>query len=182
MQYKVTKVSEETPKEWGEGTNKTYYIKVMVDGHDKPISVGKKSPNALSAGDELNGTITPTEYDTDKFKPEPKAFTPGVKTEDPAKQDSIMRMNALNCAIGLASAAREDQKGGLDPGSILPVADKFYAWLKNEPKSGLEKARETAESLKPVVDQAKDAKSEADAMFGKTEEIEGEINLDDIPF
>lgn len=176
MQYKVTKVSEETPKEWGEGTNKTYYIKVKVDGHDKPISVGKKSPNALSVGDELNGTITPTEYDTDKFKPEPKAFTPGVKTEDPAKQDSIIRQSSMKASIDLVVADKIELK------ELFEQAEKIVAWVKNEPKSGLEKARETAESLKPVVDQAKDAKSEADAMFGKTEEIEGEINLDDIPF
>lgn len=76
MQYTITKISSEQPREWGEGANKTYYIKVMLSGHNKAVSVGKKSPDALKVGDTVDGTITETQYDTDRFTQEKKQYTP----------------------------------------------------------------------------------------------------------
>jgi hypothetical protein len=71
QEYTITRVSSEAPREWGTGQMKTYYIKVAVDGHVKPISVGKKSPDALKVGDTIYGTIIEdAAHSEDKFKSE----------------------------------------------------------------------------------------------------------------
>lgn len=79
-EYKVARVSDEEPREHFNEQYKTttYYIKVMLEGHARPVTIGKKSRDALKIGDTVNGTILPTEYDTDNFKSEfNKAGSPG---------------------------------------------------------------------------------------------------------
>lgn len=71
--YTITQVSAQAPREWGEGSMKTYYIKVKLEGHDRPVSIGKKAPDALHVGDTVYGTIAnDPSHDEDKFKSEQK--------------------------------------------------------------------------------------------------------------
>lgn len=165
MRYKITKVSDDEPKVWGEGERKTYYIKVMLEGHEKPVTIGKKKPGALSVGMTVEGDIIPTEYAEDKFKASTGSFGGGGgKTHDP---DSMYRCNALNNAVAWCAAVK---KG--DTEDVVKVADDFLTWLKGENK-GYEAAKKTAEALKP------EPKPEAEPMPVYQDE---EIDLDSIPF
>ena len=106
-EYKISKVSDQEPKKYDGQYGTTYYIKVMLDGHAKPVEIGKKSPDALKAGDTVYGSITATEYQTDKFKGEQEPFEGSKgsfnKVEDPAKQDSIIRQSSMKASIDLVS-------------------------------------------------------------------------------
>lgn len=76
--YKITKVSEQEPRVYDGQYGTVYYIKVMLDGHNKPVEIGKKDPNALKVGDEVYGDIKPSEYPSDGFKSAQKPYgTPG---------------------------------------------------------------------------------------------------------
>jgi hypothetical protein len=165
-EYKVTKVSEQEPKKFDGQYGTTYYIKVMLDGHTKPVEIGKKTPDAIKVGDVLTGTVIPTEYQTDKFKAERPGFTSGAKrVEDPAKQDSIIRQSSMKAAIDLVVS------GKIELGDLYTRADSIVAWVKGEqPKT--EPKLVKPESLKSDEDLAKE-------MLGLEEE---EINLDDIQF
>lgn len=70
-EYKVTSLMKDEPKEWKGPHGSVWYHSVMVDGHDKPLSVGKKEPNSIKVGDIIYGDITETDYLEDKFKPSP---------------------------------------------------------------------------------------------------------------
>ena len=164
-EYKVTKVSEQEPKKNDGQYGTTYYIKVMLDGHAKPVEIGKKTPDAIKTGDTVYGTVIPTEYQTDKFKAEAKPFTPGAKQEDPAKQDSIIRQSSMKAAVDLVVS------GKIELTELYDRADQIVAWVKgNGPKS--EPKLVKPESLKSDEELAKE-------MLGLEEE---EINLDDIQF
>lgn len=70
-EYKITQVSSRPPREWAGPKGTVYYIKVKLDGHAKPVSIGKKAPDALKVGDTVYGTITEDPmHDEDKFKAE----------------------------------------------------------------------------------------------------------------
>lgn len=69
QEYTITRISSEDPRQWTGEHGTVYYIKVMLDGHNKPVSIGKKDPNALKVGETVFGDIIPTEYAEDKFKP-----------------------------------------------------------------------------------------------------------------
>lgn len=68
--YRITQVSAQPPRQWDGPTGTVFYIKVKLDGHERPVSIGKKSPDALHVGDTVYGTITGTDRDEDKFKSE----------------------------------------------------------------------------------------------------------------
>lgn len=164
-EYKVIKVSEQEPKKFDGQYGTTYYIKVMLDGHSKPVEIGKKTPDAIKVGDVIYGEVIPTQYQTDKFKGERKPFTPGVKQEDPAKQDSIIKQSSMKAAIDLVVA------GKIELGDLYTRADAIVAWVKGDsPK--LEPKLVKPESLKNDEELAKE-------LLGLDEE---EINLDDIQF
>lgn len=97
QEYKIIKVSSQPPKEWEGSHGKVYYIKVMLEGHDKPVSVGKKSPDALKAGDTIFGTIVPTDFGEDKFKSESKPYGGGGHA--PKDEKAIQSMWAIGQAI-----------------------------------------------------------------------------------
>ena len=163
MNYKVTKISEQEPKKWNGPNGVIYYIKVMLEGHAKPVEIGKKSPDAIKAGDELNGTIISTEYQSDKFKAEPKPFG-GGKTEDPAKQDSIIRQSSMKAAVDLVVS------GKIDVENLYDRADEIVAWVKGEYKN-------PPQLIKPDA-----LKNTNDAEETEPNFMDDDINLDDIPF
>lgn len=161
--YKVTKVSEQEPKKYEGQYGTTYYIKVMLEGHNKPVEIGKKSPDAIKVGDELYGEVIPTEYQTDKFKAERKPFTPG-RQEDPAKQDSIIRQSSMKAAIDLVVS------GKIEMSNLYVQADDIVAWVKGE-------RTEKPKLVKPEA--LKSPQEKAEEMLDA--ELE-DINLDDIQF
>lgn len=64
QEYTIVKVSDQPPQEWKHGIS---YYKVMVDGHPKPIEVGKKKKPDV--GDTLYGNIQVQAQEmTDKFQ------------------------------------------------------------------------------------------------------------------
>lgn len=68
-EYKVTQINVDgPPNEWAGPKGKVYYIGVMLDGWDKPVSIGKKTPDALKIGDTVYGEVIETDYLTDKWK------------------------------------------------------------------------------------------------------------------
>jgi len=163
--YKVIKVSEQEPKKYEGQYGTTYYIKVMLEGHSKPVEIGKKSPDAIKVGEELFGEIIPTEYQTDKFKGERKPFTPGGgRQEDPAKQDSIIRQSSMKAAIDLVVS------GKIEMSNLYVQADDIVAWVKGE-------RTEKPKLVKPEA--LKTPQEKAEEMLDA--ELE-DINLDDIQF
>lgn len=68
-EYKVNSLMKDEPKKWESKFGTVWYHSVIVEGHPKPISVGKKEPNSIKAGDTLYGDIIETDYLEDKFKP-----------------------------------------------------------------------------------------------------------------
>lgn len=127
-EYKVIKVSEQEPKEYfnEKYQSTTYYIKVQVEGHDKPIEVGKKSPDAIHVGDILYGNIQTTSYPVDKFKSEPRPFG-GNNFQKPQKDDSHIR---AQWAIGQAMTHfAHKEKVGLEEvealaGALFQMVDR----------------------------------------------------------
>ena len=178
-EYKITKVSDQEPKKYDGQYGTTYYIKVMLDGHAKPVEIGKKSPDALKAGDTVYGSITPTEYQTDKFKGEQKPFEQKSfnKVEDPAKQDSIIRQSSMKASIDLVS------NGKIELDELYTRAEEIVAWVKGE----LSKDQLVKEQPKLVLPESlkkgETSLSEPDYDSALEEEIDLDgVDLDDITF
>lgn len=77
--YRITKISQEEPREWKNPQGGTiYYHKVMLEGWDKPVSIGKQKPHSLAVGQTVSGTILiEAGRPEDKFKADPKPFGGG---------------------------------------------------------------------------------------------------------
>jgi hypothetical protein len=84
QEYKITQISAEAPREWQGPKGTVYYIKVKLEGHPKPVSIGKRSPDSLRVGDSVYGTITSDpNRNEDKFKAEQQVssgYSPSTKT------------------------------------------------------------------------------------------------------
>lgn len=177
-EYKIARISTEQPREhFSEKFNSTtYYIKVMVEGHDRPVSVGKKSPDALKVGDTIYGEIVPTQYDTDNFKPETKPNPAFQKRDDSA----IKAQWAIGQAVSLFTSGKDEAISDIEKN-----AKDFYVMVdrvKAQPpqQSGYQQAKEQANKLRPQPSTGSKAFSDGSPV----EEFPGseEINLDDIPF
>lgn len=166
--YTITRVSSEPPREWAprdKPEQKTYYHKVQLDGHPKPVSVGKKKPNSLRVGDTINGTIEKTAMAEDKWHPE--ALNPGgggQGSSRPAYQPKDEHAIAKAVALKAAVDFRNEMDEGSTPEDCLKVADKFLAWLEGDklptithqttpathadPQPGYDKARATADAIR----------------------------------
>lgn len=81
-EWKVIKVSQDEPRKWDGPNGTVYYIKVRLEGHDKPVSIGKKSPDAIKEGDTVFGEVQATEYEQDKFKAGQKPFGGARQSRD----------------------------------------------------------------------------------------------------
>lgn len=166
-EYRITRVSQDVPREWGQGDKKTYYIKVMLDGHSKPVSIGKNSPTALKVGDTVTGRIVETQYAEDKWEHERKAFTGGGFKADPDKQAQIKAQWAISQAKDWVLHTTQEVE------DIEPGAKQFFAMVdrvKNGTTTGTTapELQTTATTKKPDV--------------VVTDIPDDPINLDDIPF
>src|SRR5688572_4396156 len=98
-EYKILRVSQQPPRQWDGEHGTVYYIKVQLEGHDRPVEIGKKSPDALKVGDTVYGTVTPTQYESDKFKAEQKPFSGGGFKGQPRDDMAIRAQWAIGQAI-----------------------------------------------------------------------------------
>ena len=103
----------------------------MLEGHDRPVTIGRKTMDKPSVGETVYGTIQPKpDYDVDGFKSEKKPFTPsgGNKSygKSPEEQHNIMRMNALNNAVAHIGASMDNVP---NVESVIVTAGEFYQWL-----------------------------------------------------
>lgn len=176
-EYKIIKVSEQEPRTWDGEHGTVYYIRVMLEGHDRPVEIGKKSPDALKVGDTVYGTIKPTDYPSDSFKAAQKPFGGGGgKTYQPRDDNAIRAQWAIGQAVShYNSIAVAAVKGGADAKAFL---------------DGIE---ETAKELYQMVDRVKasepekpEGKRDWSSLGQKKDEPNGEvdepIDLSDIPF
>lgn len=72
-EYTVQGVANTAPKEYANAFGITYYHRVKLVGVDKAVSIGKKAPNAIKAGDIINGSIETTAFSEDKWHGEAPA-------------------------------------------------------------------------------------------------------------
>lgn len=139
--YKITRVSQKPPNEWfDQAHNSTiYYISVMVEGHPKPISVGKKKPDALHVGDVISGNILPDyEHGEDKFKATPMAqagfsgtgfSTSGGGSTTPPKREYVDHSEEIKAqwAIGQAVNLLKDGTSKSPSNQAIELwADTFF--------------------------------------------------------
>lgn len=187
QQYTVKQVSQQPPKEWQGANGTVYYIKTLLEGHSKPVSIGKKSPNALKVGDTVYGTITPTQYEEDKFKAEKPAGSFGSKY---SRDDAAIRAQwAIGQAMtkfeqGCYAATDENRVTLLH--NIRDFARELYAMVDEVKGSGEPKdASLKAQWDKTLIDKQATAQPADDTPPVDAYDDIGEgteINLDDIPF
>ena len=166
--YKVVKVSE-TVREWvNKHTNSpmvTY--KLMVEGESEPVELNQLPDTpAPTVGQEIYGELKTTQYGKQlkkvnkDFDAVPKSTQVTSSSLEPvsvstnySRDDSITRQSALKSAVAT---------GETDMEKLLHIADDFLVWLKNEPAKTVEE---------PLPEPQ-----------GEVMDIEGEIDLSDIPF
>lgn len=177
-EYKVTRISASPPKEHYSETykNTTYYIKVMLEGHDRPVTVGKKSPDALKVGDIVSGQILQTQYETDKFKAESKPYPSQAAPRD---NSEIRAQFAIKAAIAFGVERDNIESQAI---AFFQMVDRVknphtQAPMMSKLATGYEKAKAAAAALK--VKQTFSDGSPVDEVYPVGDEP---INLDDIPF
>jgi hypothetical protein len=129
--YKISKVSSSEPRKYESEYGTVYYIKVMLEGHKKPVSIGKKSPDALKEGDVVYGDIqVKPDYDEDGFKavkkPDGGGYSRGGKSQD--EQNAIIKMNALTNSVNYHKDVLSSEEMSVK--LILETATEFYNWVK----------------------------------------------------
>jgi len=169
-EYKVTKVSTQPPREYYNEKYKstTYYIKVALEGHNKPVTIGKKSPDALKAGDVVRGTIKPTEYDTDNFEAD-KEFGGGGGGKGFTKTDPKTMYVAYAKDVFVAMFEKDGK-----------VDAKVFTTALEQIKAGGEllMAEQAANKSADTKPETKEEDAEVKALLDSADEVE----LDDIPF
>lgn len=118
MEYVIEMIDSEPAKRWDGPNGTVYYKNVGLGGHPKPVSIGKKTPDALKVGDTVYGTIVPTDYLTDKWKGEAKP--PGSSQGSSSTLDYEPSTNT-RWAIALAYRAFVQVTGSVeDSGGEFP--------------------------------------------------------------
>lgn len=171
QEYKITKVSQQPPNEWKGPHGTVYYIKVQLEGHIKPVSVGKKAPDALKAGYTIYGTIEPTDLPEDKFKSEQKPEYQAKPEQSPeywSNKDSQIRAQwAIGQAVLITKGAVITTE--YDERRIEEIAKALFSMV---------------DRVKVVTDTKEKPLSDEDyqEQLGASFDNDGEINLADIPF
>lgn len=152
--YKVIQISPEQPRKWDGPHGAVYYIDVMLEGHAKPVSIGKKSPDALKAGATVYGDIEESDFVADKFKAAKEFNQTGTTaSESVDTQESIWRSVALNNATALQAARvsnNTDNTATNDAHYVLEIAEILYAWLAQKPSEQPKKADWPAVQQSPL--------------------------------
>lgn len=186
QEYKITKVSQQEPREWNGPNGTVYYIKVMLEGHDKPVSIGKKKPDALKEGFTVYGTIEPTDLPEDKFKAaqNPNGGYSGSKkpayNENGQKHGAALKIAADFLIANKVTSSQEEFVEQLQALSSKIFAIKTPIAAGESEQSGYEKAKAVAAKLpKSEPERSEEEYQEA---LGYQLGNDEPINLDDIPF
>jgi len=135
-EYRITDVDVHNVREWDGPNGKVFYIPVMVEGHSKWISIGKKSKDALNKGDTIYGTIEETEYATDKFKAE-KQFQ--QRYDGPKKGYTQRDDSAIRAQWAIGQAVQLNVAGAIKFDGVEETAKLLYAMVDrvkaSEPES-----------------------------------------------
>lgn len=126
QEYKITKVSEQPPKEWQGEFGTVYYHKVMLDGHNKPVTIGTKSNQPPQVGETVYGDIQTSDYPEDKFKKANKFGAGGVdNSKIEQKLDAIYgELKLANASLRrLEKRETEDKVAEVDPDEDITVGD-----------------------------------------------------------
>jgi len=134
-EYTIKAVSDKPASEWQGPHGTVYYKRVMLEGHDKPVEIGKKAPDILKVGMTVSGDIKPDRGEADKFKAAPMAqasFSGGSSASKPAYQPkdehAIAKAVALKAAVDLLGTSVNVEE-------VIKVSNEFLAWLEaDKPK------------------------------------------------
>ena len=132
--YKVLKVSSQEPRKWHNDkfNSDTFYIKCMLEGHDRPVEIGKRSPDAIKEGDIVSGTIQDKpDFEADGFKAESKfggGYSGGGK---PAYKDNSDGQRQGMCFNNATSYVNSTVDSNLSPAAwarqVYDYANALYA-------------------------------------------------------
>lgn len=150
-EYEIHTIGEAKP--WPKDSPTVFYIDVGVVGHDKLVSVGKKSPDALKVGDKITGEIIPTEYNTDKFKaeyvggyngPKKSGFSPAERAKS---ADGMRQGMCFNNAANYVTAKADKLPPFEWASAVFEYAQVLYS--KGDLKPATEPEEKPQEEAKP---------------------------------
>lgn len=173
MEYKITKVSTQEPRKWDGPKGTVYYINVMLEGHQRPVSIGKKAPDALKPGDTVYGDIEPTSYAADKFKSQQN---PGQGNFQKGKQPMDPTTMYVSYAKDLLVEVVKTSKDATEYEQKLKVLIELIAKQGKHLKQLVEEEQKEEEQ-KPTKEEAN---QEAIAAIIE-DKIDEPFNLDDLP-
>lgn len=156
-EFKIKNVYPDPPKEWNNPKGGViYYRTVDLEGHDKPVSIGKKDSHALKAGMSVWGDIIPTDFLEDKFKPSaPPQGSSTPKSEQYLKDLSDLPLRVYTSSIGLF-----DTRALLEKGTYYAEFIEYIRAVSEDLLSMAENIR--ASEQKPVVAPPEQPKSFSD--------------------
>lgn len=143
------------------------WFSVLFESGDQASWLAKTEPRI---GDTVYGNITEEtkksgEGTYKRFRKAQKDVTVTGSTsqtkftEDPGKQDSIIRQSSMKAAVDLVTGGQEKYE------KLFDLAEEIVKWVKNE------KIEDKAKEVFPEAEEVKDE-----------DFMDGEISLDDIPF
>lgn len=139
QEYTITQVSAQEPRKWPGPKGDVFYIKVKLEGHDRPVSIGKRAPDALHVGDTVYGTIVSDySHDEDKFKPEQKPHYAGASTPTTGKPAYTPRDDLAiraQWAIGQANSVIENPAKNAE--KVEDYAVKMFAMVDRVKEGGI---------------------------------------------
>lgn len=124
--WKITKVSEGAPRKAVTDYGITFYHKVMLEGNERPVSIGKKTEEVPAVGTMVYGMIIATpEFPTDRFKGAKRPFAPGGSPKD---EKAIQAMWAISQAIQWMKSPIGDNSPE-DWQAVKAKAKELFSWV-----------------------------------------------------
>jgi hypothetical protein len=176
-EYKVLQISQQPPRQWDGPKGTIYYINVMLEGHQKAVSIGKKSPNALKAGDTVYGEITETQYDTDKFTAGQNPGGGGGYAKKPQDNTTMYVSYAKDILVAMLAAGKDLKDYDAYITKIADSGKKLKELVEAEPKKDWVKP-EVREKLETIPNDEVPVEAYDNVDVSDDEPV----NLDDIPF
>lgn len=141
QEYTITRVSQGPPREYTGDYGTTYYVKCMLQGHERPVEIGKKEKNSLKVGDTVFGDIIPSvlnemgepKFPTDSFKPSKKPFSGDYKGK-PKDEAAIKAMWAIGQSVTFHTSVTSDTTASVT--DIESTAKSFYAMVDRVKNTG----------------------------------------------
>lgn len=155
QEWTVEQVSQEPPREWNNPKGGViYYKKVMLKGHPRPVSVGKKSPDALHVGSTIYGRVMADMSNAeDKFKAgQNPNFGGGQQGSfggsssaaskpayQPRDDDAIRAQWAIGQALqAIGNRPAIDKSSTIDYDKVQEVANRLFAMVEDVKKGSSE--------------------------------------------